>query len=487
MSEGKKRKIDSEHRAFNSKWTYKYLFVIYKDKIICLVCRETVAVPKEYNLRRHLETKHPIIAKLDQNEKSLKAASLMKSLGKELQFFRVFDNESAKVTNVSFQISREIAASGKCFTEGEFVKKCMLLAVSELCPEKMRMFQNISLSRMTVQRRVADIAVNLTDQLKQKVKEFCFYSLAMDESIDCCDTAQLVIYIRGVDKDFNISEELAAMQSMKGRTTGKDICTELVNCVNKKLAYSFTNLVAICTDGAPAMCGKHTGAVSLIQEVIGRRIITHHCIIHQQALCGKVLKFDHVMSVVVSVVNYLRARALKHRTFRAFLEEVDAEYKDLVYHTEVRWLSRGRVLQRFVALKEEVLQFLKNEPKTFKELESEPWNHDLFFLCDITAHLNDLNTQLQGKDLLIIQLVGAVKAFKMKLRLFRSHLLKGEMAHFPTCAQHIPQCQHVGLGEKFAQQIEILMQEFNRRFTLSQEENLQFKLVEDPFSMDHFL
>ena len=176
----------------------------------------------------------------------------------------------------------------------------------------------------------------------------------MDESTDCRDTAQLLIYIRGVDKNFNITEELAGMQSMKGRTTGKDICTELINCVNNKLAYSFTNLVAICTDGAPAMCGKHTGAVSLIQEFIGRRIITHHCIIHQQALCGKVLKFGHVMSVVVSIVNYLRARALKHRTFRAFLEEVDAKYEDLVYHTEVRWLSRGRVLQRFVALKEEI-------------------------------------------------------------------------------------------------------------------------------------
>ena len=100
----------------------------------------------------------------------------------------------------------------------------------------------------------------------------------MDENIDYCDTAQLVIYmyIRGVDKDFNISEELAVstQQSMKGRATGKDICTELINCVSKKLAYSFTNLVAICTDGAPAMCGKHTGAVSLIQEVIGRRMIT---------------------------------------------------------------------------------------------------------------------------------------------------------------------------------------------------------------------
>ena len=83
---------------------------------------------------------------------------------------------------------------------------------------------------------------------------------------------------------------------------------------------------------------------------------------------------------------------------------MDAEYKDLVYHTIVRWLSRGRVLQRFVALKEEVLQFLKNEPKKFEKFKRQSWNHDLFFLCDINAHLNDLNTQIQGKDL-IFQLV----------------------------------------------------------------------------------
>ena len=97
MSEGKKRKIDSEHRAFNSEWTNKYLFVTYEDKIICLVCRERISVPKEYNLRRHLETQHPAIAKLDQNEKSLKAASLMKSLGKEQQFSKY---SAAKVQKV---------------------------------------------------------------------------------------------------------------------------------------------------------------------------------------------------------------------------------------------------------------------------------------------------------------------------------------------------------------------------------------------------
>ena len=62
--------------------------------------------------------------------------------------------------------------------------------------------------------------------------------------------------------------------------------------------------------------------------------------------------------------------------------------------------------------------------------------------------------------------------------------LKDEMIHFPTCVQRIPQCQHLELGEKFAQQIEILIQEFDRRLSLSQKENLQFKLIEDPFFMD---
>ena len=160
------------------------------------------------------------------------------------------------------------------------------------------------------------------------------------------------------------------------------------------------------------------------------------------------------MSVVVAVVNHLCARALKHKKFRAFLKEMNAEYKDLVYHTK------------------ENLQFLKNEPQKFEKLESESWNHNLFFLCDITSRLNDLNTQLQEKDLLIFQLIEAVKAFKMKLQLFRSQSLKGEIIHFPICAQYIPQCQHLELGSKFAQQMEISMQESDRQLTFSQEKNL---------------
>jgi hypothetical protein len=49
--------------------------------------------------------------------------------------------------------------------------------------------------------------------------------------------------------------------------------------------------------------------------------------------------------------------SLNHREFVAFLEEVENEYGEIIYHTNVRWLSRGYVLKRF----------LLNEIKLFME------------------------------------------------------------------------------------------------------------------------
>ena len=152
------------------------------------------------------------------------------------------------------------------------------------------------------------------------------------------------------------------------------------------------------------MCGKTNGAMALLQEHIERKITINHCIMQRRVLCSKVLKFDHVMLVVVYVVNYLRTRKLNHLLFKSFLEEADLVYGDVVYHTDVRWLSRANVLQRFIALKLEISKFLETEPKEFSEQDDSSWNEDFFFLGSITSHLNDLNIKLQGKGKLIFDL-----------------------------------------------------------------------------------
>ena len=133
-----------------------------------------------------------------------------------------------------------------------------------------------------------DIAENTTEQLCHEAMEFSYYSLAIDESTDSTDMAQLLVFVRGIDDNFNPSEELADVQSMQGRTTGKEICSALMDCVTKELFRDFFDLVGSRTDGTQAMCGKTNGAMALLQEHIGRKIIINHCIIHWQVICRKV-------------------------------------------------------------------------------------------------------------------------------------------------------------------------------------------------------
>ncbi len=71
---------------------------------------------------------------------------------------------------------------------------------------------------------------NVYAQLQEKVKEFEFFALALDESNDVQDTAQLLIFLRGVSSNFEVSEELAALQSLKGTTTGRIF---LVKCAKR--------------------------------------------------------------------------------------------------------------------------------------------------------------------------------------------------------------------------------------------------------------
>ena len=74
----------------------------------------------------------------------------------------------------------------------------------------------------------------------------------------------------------------------------------------------------------------------------------------------------------------------------------------------------------------------------------------IFFLFDITLHLNDLIIKLQRKGKLIFNLFAAVNVFKAKLNDFKSQLLRGILAHFPICLQRISQERLSAVEVKYA-------------------------------------
>ncbi|XP_065665362.1 general transcription factor II-I repeat domain-containing protein 2-like [Hydra vulgaris] len=104
--------------------------------------------------------------------------------------------------------------SQKPFTEGEFIKNGLIEIAKILCPEKKKDFNNISFSRNTVDEHVNDIATDLKSQFTKICKDVQTFSIAVDESTDVKDVAQLSVFIRGCNFKYEITEELLEIASV---------------------------------------------------------------------------------------------------------------------------------------------------------------------------------------------------------------------------------------------------------------------------------
>lgn len=88
--------------------------------------------------------------------------------------------------------------------------------------------------------------------------------------------------------DFSCVEELLDFVPLHDTTTGLDIFSAVEKSL-KKFDVDFNKCSSIATDGAKAMTGSKTGFAGQIKQR-NLNIPIIHCIIHQEALCGKVVK-----------------------------------------------------------------------------------------------------------------------------------------------------------------------------------------------------
>lgn len=113
------------------------------------------------------------------------------------------------------------------------MKTCMLKAAEIVCPDKRQSFANISLTRNSVADRISDLAGDLDTQINHKVKSFVAFSVAIDESKDITDVAQLAIFIRGVDETLTVTKEFLELVPMTDTTTTTYIFSSLIGVLDR--------------------------------------------------------------------------------------------------------------------------------------------------------------------------------------------------------------------------------------------------------------
>ena len=88
MNPAKKRIIGDESRVFNQEWMHTHIFSNTSKKAVFLLCHQTIAVFKEYNLKRHYKAKHNVFGgKLSEDERKKKCAYCVTNLNKQQTFF----------------------------------------------------------------------------------------------------------------------------------------------------------------------------------------------------------------------------------------------------------------------------------------------------------------------------------------------------------------------------------------------------------------
>ncbi|EZA53490.1 General transcription factor II-I repeat domain-containing protein 2B [Ooceraea biroi] len=475
-------------QEFDRSWEINYFLNYISNRTICLLCGFEPSIIKKFVIDRHFRRCHSVQYSNYSDTEKLNIIEALKLVYQDDVVSSPPENSSEKPLLASYAISLLIGQNSKPFTDGTFIKNCIIEAVKSFgnsltIDEAM----SIPLSAKTITSRITDISNSIQEKLKNLLISCTYFSLCIDESTDIRHISQLSIFIRIVQNDFSCVEELLDFVPLHGTTTGLDIFLAVEGAL-KKFDIDLSKCSSITTDGAKAMIGSKIGfAGQLKQRNFNIPVI--HCIIHQEALSGKVVKLSTAMETVTKIINTIKGgqKFLMHRKFQLFLTEHKAIHTDVPLHCPSRWLSATKCLERFFAIRKEIFLFLQemNNSK-FQEyislLEDVTFLSELAFITDMTNQLRLLNLKLQRQNQNISQLVSHVDSFRRKLQLFKTHLNNDIFHFFPSCQILL---EEYGSSCNFKQYISIvdsLITEFDTRFTCFEKLRTELILFENPLT-----
>lgn len=110
--------------------------------------------------------------------------------------------------------------------------------------------------------------------------------------------------------------------------------------------------ISIYMDGARSMQGSKKGFAAFVLG-INLDVKVVHCSIYRKAPMSKCVPkaLKVVLEDVINIVNFIISSGSRSSIFANLCESMEGEFSCLLYHTEVHWLSKGKVLARMMTLR----------------------------------------------------------------------------------------------------------------------------------------
>ena len=268
---------------------------------------------------------------------------------------------SAEVVEASFEIALMIAQAKKPHKIGKtLIKTYMLKATSLVLGEANSKLSKISLSNSTIRTRIDELANDIECQVLQKMQASPFFAIQCNETTDVAQMSHLLVYVCFVEST-TIEKKMLFCRPLEMTTKAEDVL-KLVGAYFQEKNMKCKRLIGVCTNGAPAMLGCRSGFISKIKQKNPDAVGTH-CVIHREALASKTLPaaMKNKLGIIIRIVNFIKSSAVNSQLFAKLCKDMDSNHINLLFHTDVRWLSKDNILARVYDLKDEVSMFLKSQ------------------------------------------------------------------------------------------------------------------------------
>ncbi|XP_023238193.1 SCAN domain-containing protein 3-like [Centruroides sculpturatus] len=409
---------------------YGFIPAVHDERMpFCLICQQclTNESMKLGRLEAHLKAKHKDYINSDLSF----FKTLKEKFEKRTTITSIFTSRNvtnSRIQEASYQISLLIAKSGKSHTIGENLIKPSISAFMKTVLEKDdEDVKAMPLSNNTVSRRIDEMGEDIEKQLVSKLKTRNF-SVQMDESTLRDSEAVLITYVRYIERG-QFAEEMLFCKQLESTTKSRDIYN-IFKCYLDDNEIPMKNVISCAADGAPNMMGKKNGCLQLM-KADNPEMILIHCVIHKENLVAKNVSpiLNEVLNAVIKCINSIKASAKTERLFKLFCEEQNEDHVRLLLHTEVRWLSKGNCLKRFIELFDSLEKFLIDKPE-MKLLLTTNGKAYVSYLADIFEKLNLLNKQLQGPNKTLVDAKAKIFGFIKNLELNQKHVSNKNFEQF---------------------------------------------------------